>query len=85
MPFDGPAVGVVLEGEQRGHVAVGDHPDVAALAAVTAVGTALGHVGLASDRDATGAAVAAPHVDLTLVDESGHDGTAYGVWTVHTP
>ena len=34
----GPAVRVVAEGQQRGHVAVGDQPDVAALAAVAAVG-----------------------------------------------
>ena len=77
----GPAVGVVAEGEQRGHVAVGDQPDVAARAAVTAVGSALGHVGLATDRHAAGPAVAAAHVDVALVDEAGHDGTAYGVWT----
>ena len=79
VPLVGPAVGMVAEGEQRGHVAVGDQPDVAALAAVAAVGPALGHVRLAAERDAAGAAVAAPHVELALVDESGHDAAAYGV------
>ena len=33
----GPAVRMVAEGEQRGDVAVGDEPDVAALAAVATV------------------------------------------------
>src|SRR5581483_9520298 len=36
-PGGGPAVGVVPEGDQRGDVAVGTEPDVAALAAVAAV------------------------------------------------
>ena len=47
-----------LEGEQRGHVAVGHQPDVAAVAAVAAVGAALGDVGLAAERDRARAAVA---------------------------
>ena len=58
----GPAVRVVAEGEQRGDVAVGDEPDVAALAAVAAVGPAPGHVRLAPERHAARAAVAASHV-----------------------
>ena len=70
---------MVLERQERGHVAVGDEPDVATLAAVAAVRAALGHVGLAPDRDTSGAAVAASHIDLTLVDEAGHDAAAYGV------
>ena len=47
MPDVGPAVRVVAEREQRRDVAVGLQPDVAAVAAVAAVGTALGDVGLA--------------------------------------
>ena len=65
----GPAVRVVPEGEQRRHVAVGDEPDVAAVAAVAAVGPALGDVGLPAERHAAGAAVAAPDVHAHLVDE----------------
>ena len=60
----GPAVGVVAEGEQRGDVAVGPEPDVAALAAVAAVGAALRDVGLPPERDRAGAAVATAQVDL---------------------
>jgi len=40
--------------------------------------------GFASDATQPGTAVATPHVDLTLVDESGHDGTADGCGP-HTP
>jgi hypothetical protein len=40
-PLVGAPVRVVAEGQQRGHVAVGDQPDVAALAAVATVGTAV--------------------------------------------
>ena len=63
------AVRVVAEREQRRDVAVGLQPDVAALAAVAAVGPALGDVRLAPHRDAARAAVAALHVELRLVDE----------------
>ena len=54
-------------------VAVGQQPDVAAVAAVAAVGAALGDVGLAPERDRARAAVAAPHVELRLVDELSGD------------
>ena len=74
----GPAVRVVPERQQRGDVAVGDQPDVAALAAVAAVGPALGHVGLAPERHAAGAAVTAFDVQAALVDELGHAGQATG-------
>ena len=58
------AVRMVAEREQRRDVAVRAQPHVAALAAVAAVGSALRHVRLAPERDATGAAVAALHVAL---------------------
>ena len=70
-PFGGPAVRVVAEGQQRGHVAVGDQPDVAALAAVAAVGAAPGDVRLAPEGDAARAAVAASDVEAAFVDELG--------------
>ena len=71
-PLLGAAVRMVAEGEQRGDVAVGHEPDVAALAAVAAVRPAHGDVGLPPERDAARAAVAAAHVQLRLVDELGH-------------
>ena len=71
-PLVGPAVGVVAEGEQRGHVAVGDEPDVAALAAVAAVGAAVDDRALPPEADAARAAVAAADVQPALVDEGGH-------------
>jgi hypothetical protein len=66
---DGPPERRVLEGQQGGDVAVGDQPDVAAVAAVTAVRPALGDVGLAAERDGTGAAVTTLDVQIALVDE----------------
>ena len=68
----GPAVRVVAEGEERGDVAVGDKPDVAALAAVTAVGATLRDVRLPPERHRAGAPVARLHVELGLVDEPRH-------------
>jgi hypothetical protein len=51
---------------------VGLEPDVAALAAVAAVGTALGDVGLTAKTYATRAAVSGFGVQLRAVDEGGH-------------
>jgi hypothetical protein len=65
----GPPERGVLERQQRGDVAVGDEPDVAACAPVAAVGPALGDVGLAAERDRAGAAVTTPDVQVALVDE----------------
>ncbi len=69
------AVGMVTEREQRGDVAVGCDPDVAALAAVAAVGPPARHVRLASERDRSRAAVATLHVQLGFVDEAHEDLT----------
>ena len=63
-PLVGPAVGVVAEGQERGHVAVGDQPDVAALAAVAAVGAAVDDRTLPPEADAARAAVAPADVEL---------------------
>ena len=68
----GAAVGVVAEGEERGHVAVGDEPDVAALAAVAAVGAAVDDRTLPPEADAARPAVAPADVEPALVDEGGH-------------
>ena len=56
------AVRMVAEREQRRDVAVRPQPDVAAAAAVAAVGTALRDVRLAPERDTARAAVATLHV-----------------------
>ena len=72
VPEVGPAVRVVPEGEQRGHVAVGDQPDVAARPPSPPSGPPLATWASRRNDDAAGAAVAAPHVDLALVDELGH-------------
>src|SRR5262245_6555707 len=64
---------MVTEGEQRGDVAVGHEPDVAAIAPVAAVGSALVDVRLPPERDGPGPAVAPLHMEAALVDEPGHE------------
>jgi hypothetical protein len=51
---------------------VSDDPDVAALAAVAAVGSAFSDVRLPAKTDATGPAVARFGVQLCEIDEGGH-------------
>ena len=65
----GATVRVVAEGEQRGDVAVGDQPHVAALAAVTAVRAAERHGPSRRNDDTAGAAVATADVQLRFIDE----------------
>ncbi len=72
----GPMWGVT-EGEQRRHVRVGDEPDVAALAAVAAVGTAAWYMSFTPERHTAVATVAGFGVQLGFVDESGHGCAAY--------
>ena len=67
------AVRVVLERDQRRHVAVDDQPDPAARAAVAAVGPAEGHVRLPPEADRSRAAVASLDVEPTLIDELRHE------------
>src|SRR5205814_374187 len=55
--------------EKRAHVGVHLQHDAAALAAVAAVGPALGHVLLAPEADAPVAAASRLHVDLRLIVE----------------
>ena len=71
----GASMWVVAEGEQRGDVVVGDEPDVAALAAVTAVRPAEGLGPLAPERHAACSPIASAHVELGLVDELRHSDT----------
>jgi hypothetical protein len=68
----GPAVGVVTKGQQGGDVVVGLEPHAAAVASVTAVGTALWHVSLPAERHGTGSTVASAHVQPALVHELRH-------------
>ena len=67
----GPTVRVVAEREQRRDVVVGDEPDVAALATVTTVRAAHRDRAFTTERHTARAAVPAPHVQLTFVDELG--------------
>ena len=76
-PVVGAAVRMVAERQQRRHVVVGDEPDIAALAAVAAVRTALHDRTLASERHAARAAVTAAYVELAFVDELGHQSQRY--------
>jgi hypothetical protein len=68
----GPAVRMVPEGQQRGHVAVGDQPDVAPLAPIAPVRPAVDHRPLPPEADAAGATVASLDVQLAFVDEPRH-------------
>jgi hypothetical protein len=61
---------MVLEREQRRLVLGGHDPDVAAVAAVPAVGTAPLHVRLSPPRHRARAAVTGARVQLGLVDEA---------------
>ena len=70
---------MVAEGEQRGHVPVGDEPDIASLAAVTAVRAAMHDQALAAEADAASAAVTAADVQPGLVDEVTHGVRGYGL------
>jgi NADH:ubiquinone oxidoreductase subunit 6 (subunit J) len=58
----GSAVGVVAKSEKRRHVAVGNEPYVASVAAVAAVGAAEGFWAFATETDAASSAVTAAHV-----------------------
>jgi hypothetical protein len=67
-----PAVRMVAERQQRRHVAAGHQPDVAALAAVAAIGPTEGHRPFTAERHTARATVASAHVELGLVDKSAH-------------
>ena len=76
----GRPVRVVPERDQRRHVAVRHQPHPSPGAAVASVGPAEGHVGLPTERDRAGPAVAGLDVDLALVDELRHAEQATGAW-----
>ena len=67
-----PPVRMVAEGQQRGDVAVGHQPDLAAAAAIASVGAAVGDRTLPAEADAARAPVPAADVESALVDEGGH-------------
>jgi hypothetical protein len=58
LAISGASKWVVAKPEKRGLIAVGDQPYVTTLGTVTAVGAALGDVGLSAKTDAPCAAVA---------------------------
>jgi hypothetical protein len=64
--------GVILKAQQRSLIVVGDQPYVAAVAAVTAVRTALGDVRFTAKADASCASVAGFSMQLRAVDEGTH-------------
>ena len=59
------------EVEQGVFVGVGDHDDAAAVAAIAAVGSALGDVLFAAEGDAPVPAVAGLHANCCFIDEHG--------------
>ena len=66
------AKGVIAKAQQRRLIGVRDEPDVSPAAAVAAVGTAFGNVGLAAKTDAAGPAVTRLGVKLSGVNEARH-------------
>ena len=74
---------VVLEAvvDERRELRVALEDDVAATAAVAAVGSALGDEGLAAKRHAAGAAVTAAHVDPRDIGELRHLRSLLGIHT----
>jgi hypothetical protein len=67
----GLEVPLMAEGDERRHAWVGHKHDIAAVPTIAAVGATLGHVLLTPERHAAGAAVAALHEYLHVVDEQG--------------
>ena len=68
----GTSKGVVAKAQEGRLVVIGDEPDVAALAAIAAVGTPLRHVRFSSKAHAAGPAVTALGVQLGGIDEGRH-------------
>jgi hypothetical protein len=60
-------MGMVAECQKRCDISIGDEPDVAAPAAVAAIGATLGDMGLATERDAACTTVTTTDIDLTFV------------------
>jgi hypothetical protein len=67
-----PAVGVIAERQERGHVVIGDEPHIAPSASVAAVRTAECDGAFTPEADTTRTAIAGTNVQLTFVDESTH-------------
>ena len=53
--------------DERRHASVGTHDDIATVTPVTAIGTALGNMRLASERHASSAAIATLHVNVNFI------------------
>ena len=73
----GDVFALVAEVHQRGHIVVDDEDDIAAVAAVAAVGTARGDVFFAVERHRTVAALTRAAEDACLIDKRCcHVGTS---------
>ena len=72
----GPPEGMVTEAEERGLVDRGHEPDVAAVAAIAAIGPTAIDMGLAAPRHRPGTPVAGSRMQLSLIDEACHNGPA---------
>ncbi len=68
----GPPEGMVTKPKERRHVVVRQQPDIAAIAAVTAIGAAFGHVRFTAKRHRARATVPGLGMNLRFIDEPGH-------------
>jgi hypothetical protein len=68
-PVLGPTVRMIAEGQKRGHIVIGNEPDIATLTTVATIGTAHHHGSLAPKRDTPRATIPAAHVKLAFIDE----------------
>lgn len=71
----GPTMRMVSKREQRGHIAVCHEPDVAALTAVSTIGTTARHKLLATEGNTARSAISPTNVQTTLIDKPRHDLT----------
>lgn len=68
----GTTMRMVAESKERGDIPVCDKPNAAPGTTITPIGSALGNMGFATERDATSATVPSSDIELTFIDESGH-------------
>jgi hypothetical protein len=68
----GTPVGMVSKGEQRGDVAIGDQPNIAAFATVASVRPSERFGAFSAERRTAGATIAAAYIQLRFIDEPAH-------------
>jgi hypothetical protein len=64
---------MVAKVEERRDVAIGHEPQITTAAAVAAVGSTAGDMGLSPNRHRAGTTVAAGDIDPALIDKVRHD------------